>query len=156
MTFDDILEQAIEMLQRRKRISYRALQLQFKLDDEYFDVLKEELIDIQQLAVDQDGRMFVWTGETEVPPVSPAQPVQTLESPPTQRDQPIQAERRPEPHTPDAERRQLTVMFCRFGRFNEFVWRIGPRRFTRNRPRLPVHVYRSHPPLRWVCGPTLR
>ena len=43
MTFDEILDQAIEMLQRRKRVSYRALKLQFKLDDEYLEVLKDEL-----------------------------------------------------------------------------------------------------------------
>jgi hypothetical protein len=35
MTFDDILEQAIGMLQRRKRVSYRALKRQFDLDDDY-------------------------------------------------------------------------------------------------------------------------
>jgi hypothetical protein len=29
MTFDEILEQALEMLQRRGRVSYRALKVQF-------------------------------------------------------------------------------------------------------------------------------
>jgi hypothetical protein len=33
MTFDEVLEQALEMRQRRGRISYRALQVQFQLDD---------------------------------------------------------------------------------------------------------------------------
>jgi predicted ATPase/class 3 adenylate cyclase len=112
MTFDEILDQAIEMLQRRKRVSYRALKLQFKLDDEYLDVLKEELIDIQQLAVDQDGRMLVWTGDTEGMPEPASQPTQTSQQEVTQQDQPVQLEPPPlEPDTPDAERRQLTVMF---------------------------------------------
>ena len=31
MNFDDILDQAIEMLQRRGRVSYRALTIQFDL-----------------------------------------------------------------------------------------------------------------------------
>ena len=44
MTFDDILEQAIEMLRRRGRLTYRALKRQFDLDDEYLDDLKEALI----------------------------------------------------------------------------------------------------------------
>src|SRR5262245_24943401 len=44
MTFDDILDQAIAMLQRRKRLSYRALKRQFDLDDEYLEDLKLELI----------------------------------------------------------------------------------------------------------------
>jgi hypothetical protein len=39
MTFDDILEQAIGMLQRRKRVSYRALKRQFDLDDDYLEDL---------------------------------------------------------------------------------------------------------------------
>ena len=38
MTFDNILEQAIEMLRRRGRLTYRALKRQFDLDDEYLDV----------------------------------------------------------------------------------------------------------------------
>ena len=48
MTFDDILEQAIAMLQRRKRLSYRALKRQFALDDAYLEDLKLELIKVQQ------------------------------------------------------------------------------------------------------------
>ena len=35
MTFDEILGQAIEMLQRRGRVSYGALKRQFALDDAY-------------------------------------------------------------------------------------------------------------------------
>ena len=37
MTFDEILDRAIEMLRRRKRLSYRALKRQFDLDDDYLD-----------------------------------------------------------------------------------------------------------------------
>ncbi len=44
MTFDDILNQVITLLKRQGRMSYRALKLRFDLDDEYLDVLKEELI----------------------------------------------------------------------------------------------------------------
>ena len=34
MTFDDILDQAITILQRRGRVTYRTLKRQFALDDE--------------------------------------------------------------------------------------------------------------------------
>jgi hypothetical protein len=34
MTFEEILDQAIAMLQRRGRVTYGALQLQFQLDDD--------------------------------------------------------------------------------------------------------------------------
>src|SRR5262249_42667324 len=105
MTFDDILEQVITRLQRQGRVSYRALKMRFNLDDEYLDVLKEELIDAQRIAMDEDGRILVWTGETGGAPVSSSLSMQAEPQAPTQHEQPT-------PHTPEAERRQLTVMFC--------------------------------------------
>jgi hypothetical protein len=33
MTFEEVLDQAIAMLQRRGRVTYRTLQRQFQLDD---------------------------------------------------------------------------------------------------------------------------
>ena len=111
MTFDEILDQAIEMLQRRGRLTYRALKLQFNLDDEYLDALKDELIKGQRLAADEDGEVLIWTGDAgTTQPLTSAQPVQQEA---TLQDQPAQAEPPPsEPPTPDAERRQLTVFFC--------------------------------------------
>ena len=44
VTFDEILEQALEMLRRRGRVSYRALKVQFHLDDDLLEILKEEII----------------------------------------------------------------------------------------------------------------
>ena len=64
MNFEGILDQAIVLLQRRGHVSYRTLKLQFTLDDEALQALKEELIEVHHLAVDQDGRMLVWDGET--------------------------------------------------------------------------------------------
>jgi len=55
MTFEEILEQAIAMLQRRGRLTYRALKRQFDLDDAYLDDLKHEIIEGQRLAVDEQG-----------------------------------------------------------------------------------------------------
>ena len=68
MTFEEVLNQALAMLQRQGRLSYRALKRQFGLDDEYLEDLKAEIIDIDQLAVDQDGTMLVWTGNAGVTP----------------------------------------------------------------------------------------
>jgi len=111
MTFDDILDQAIAMLQRRKRLSYRALKRQFDLDDAYLEDLKLELIKVQQLAVDQDGEMLVWTGEAGTKSEFISSPFAPQEIP--QQEQPTQgAPLSPAPPSPDAERRQLTVMFC--------------------------------------------
>src|SRR5262245_37407015 len=73
VTFDEILEQALEMLRRRGRVSYRALQVQFQLDDTLLEILKDEIVEVLQLARDQEGKMLVWTGDTASPPV-PASP----------------------------------------------------------------------------------
>ena len=63
MTYDEILAQVRELLQREERVSYRALKRRFNLDDEYLEDLKAELIDAKHLAVDEDGKVLVWTGE---------------------------------------------------------------------------------------------
>ena len=73
MTFEEILDQAIAMLQRRGRVSYRTLTLQFHLDTESLEALKEELLEVHQLARDHDGKMLVWMGDNgpASPPAAP-------------------------------------------------------------------------------------
>src|SRR5215467_3301613 len=111
MDFYDILDQVIDLLKQRGRASYRALKRQFALDDAYLEDLKVEIIKVQQLAVDQDDEMLIWTGKAEPkPPPTPKSPVQqesSLAEHATQGEVPRTA-----PQPPDAERRQLTVMFC--------------------------------------------
>jgi tetratricopeptide (TPR) repeat protein len=55
MTFEEILDQAIAMLQRRGRLTYGTLKRQFQLDDAALEDLKNELIEGQRLAVDERG-----------------------------------------------------------------------------------------------------
>jgi class 3 adenylate cyclase len=113
MTFEELLDQAIALLQRRGRLTYRALKRQFDLDDDYLEDLKAELIQGQRLAVDEDGAVLVWTGGTEVAP-------RTIPPAPQPEAQPgtADASRTPSlpppaaPLSPDAERRQLIVLFC--------------------------------------------
>ncbi len=69
MTFEEVLAQVQELLQREQRVSYRGLKRRFALDDEYLEDLKEELIGAKRLATDEDGRFLVWTGDTTVPSV---------------------------------------------------------------------------------------
>ena len=52
------------MLQRLGRVSYRALKVQFQLDDTLLELLKDEIVEVHQLARDQEGTMLVWTGDT--------------------------------------------------------------------------------------------
>src|SRR5262252_5554432 len=110
MTFYEMLEQVIALLQRHGRLSYRALKVQFDLDDDRLDLLKEELIDIQHVARDQDERMLVWTGGTEIsPPISASTPSPLIQPAMAEQDFSTPAASLPAPPVPDAERRQLTV-----------------------------------------------
>src|SRR5215475_13493034 len=63
MTFDEILAQVLQLLQRQGRVSYRALKRQFSLDDEYLEDLKAEIIDAKRLAIDEEGKVLVWVGK---------------------------------------------------------------------------------------------
>jgi predicted ATPase/class 3 adenylate cyclase len=106
MTFDDILAQVLDLLQRQGRVSYRALKRRFNLDDEYLEDLKVELIDAQQVAIDEQGRVLVWRERTETAP-APLRD-QGHDHPQLQSSEPLAAPR----GVPEAERRQLTVLFC--------------------------------------------
>ena len=62
MTFEEILDQAIAMLQRRGRLTYGTLKRQFQLDDAALEDLKNELIEGQRLAVDERGKRVLNSG----------------------------------------------------------------------------------------------
>jgi class 3 adenylate cyclase len=64
MTFEEILQQTVDILQSRGRVSYRALQRQFELDDAYLADLKNELLYVYPQVIDDEGRGLVWTRET--------------------------------------------------------------------------------------------
>ena len=65
MKFSEILTQAREWLQREGRLRYRSLQREFDLDEETLQDLRDELIEGQQVAVDEKGKVLVWTGAKE-------------------------------------------------------------------------------------------
>src|SRR5215510_6846188 len=113
MTFDEILEQVIALLKRQGRVSYRALKRRFDLDEDYLEDVKIELIKAQHLARDEDGEILVWVGEAGGVPLSASPPLQAEPKSPVQYDQPTQSvPLSTEPYIREAERRQLTVMFC--------------------------------------------
>jgi hypothetical protein len=71
MTFDEVLEKALALLQRRGRISYRALKLQFDLDDDALADLQEELLYAHHPVADEDGRASSGLGRLEARPRHP-------------------------------------------------------------------------------------
>ena len=66
-----IIDQVVALLQQRGRLTYRALQYQFNLDDAGLEALKEELIEGQQIASDEGGKVLVWAGPHKDPPADP-------------------------------------------------------------------------------------
>jgi class 3 adenylate cyclase len=112
MGFYALLDQVVDLLRSRGRVSYRALQRHFGLDDAYLDDLKAELIDAQHLARDENSSILVWLGSAETPP-SPPFPSSPHASLPRRtrcchRGSPPPGV----PASPEAERRQLTILFC--------------------------------------------
>src|SRR5215831_493743 len=129
MTFDEILEQVITLLQRQGRVSYRALKRRFDLDEDYLEDVKVELIKAQQLAVDEDGEILVWVGDSGGVPLSASPPIQAEPQPPAQHDQPSQVAPPTAPPVPEAERRQLTVMFCDLVESTQLSGRLDPEEY---------------------------
>src|SRR5499433_4134601 len=108
MDYEELVTKVIELLQREKRVPYRVLKRRFDLDDDYIEDLKIDLIEAKHLAADENDRILVWIGDAQAVTSQGAQPTQPLaaqQQPSTQT-----APRSPAP--PDAEHRQLTVMFC--------------------------------------------
>src|SRR5262252_4121039 len=135
MTFDQILSQIIDLLQRQGRVSYGALKRRFDLDDDYLKDLKDEIIHAQRLAVDEDNRVLVWVGDQAT---SPPPPVPSTSAPPAH---PVSDhEREPLSYTPkhlaeriltsrsalEGERKQVTVLFCDLVNSTPIAERLGP------------------------------
>ena len=76
MDFYDVLDQALDLLRQRGRVASRVLKLQFKLDDEALEALKDELIYSQRLAVDAEGKVLVWAGDSSSASALAAAPAQ--------------------------------------------------------------------------------
>ena len=89
MTFEEVLDQAIALLQRRGRLTYRTLKRQFQLDDAALEDLTVELITGQRLAVDEGGEVLVWRGDPVLPAVRLAPQRQTGAQPRSPTPHPI-------------------------------------------------------------------
>jgi len=108
MDYDELVAKVIELLQREKRVPYRVLKRRFDLDDDYIEDLKVDLIEAKRLAVDENDRILVWIGDAQEVAAPSAQ---TTPQPAAQEQHSLQVTPLPTV-PPDAERRQLTVMFC--------------------------------------------
>jgi class 3 adenylate cyclase len=109
MEFYDTLDQVMHLLRSRGRVSYRALRLQFHLDDDHLEALKDELIKAQRLAVDEDGAVLVWVGEP-APALPPA--ATQVQTPPVAIPAHLGEKIRAARADLEGERKQVTVLFA--------------------------------------------
>ena len=109
-TFSQTLTFVIGLLYLEKRVSYRRLKKEFGLDDETIDDVRHELI-VKRLAVDEGGQGLTFVGaalfEASIAPPSALAPAALPLGSSAPAATPAVA-----PAPAQAERRQLTVMFC--------------------------------------------
>src|SRR5436309_1179311 len=112
-----VLDQVRELLQNRGRLTYRLLQAQFHLDDEALAALKEELIEGEQVAADENSKVLVWKGDRQAstapatpPPLSSA----TVSYTPKHLAERIRAEQAAleARGSADGERKTITALFA--------------------------------------------
>jgi class 3 adenylate cyclase/predicted ATPase len=100
--FDELLKQVLALVQRQGRVSYRAITRRFNVDDAYLADLREEILFAYPHIREEEGRGLVWTD----PPAPTAEPLSPAVSSPQVASSSVVL------HPSDAERRQLTVLFC--------------------------------------------
>ena len=125
MDFYAMLDQIIDLLRHRQRVAYRALKVQFHLDEEALEALKDELIYSQRLAVDAEGKVLVWVGDASPAPLLAAAPAQDrvplAYTPPHLTDKILAA--RP---ALEGERKQVTVLFADLKDSTELIRGLDP------------------------------
>jgi class 3 adenylate cyclase/tetratricopeptide (TPR) repeat protein len=127
MTFEEILDQAIAMLQRRGRLTYGTLKLQFQLDDVQLAALKDELLYSQPHVVDDAGRGLVWTGDTAAVAARAAAAALVQAQSPLAYTPPYLAEKiLTSRRTLEGERKQVTVLFADLKGNTELIRDLDP------------------------------
>jgi hypothetical protein len=113
MDFVALVDQVIALLRQRGRLTYRTLQRQFQLDDAALDDLKDEIIYGQRRAMDEEGRVLVWSGATGTPAPAAAAPAGTPAPAPLAYTPPYLAEKILTSRSAlEGERKQVIVLFA--------------------------------------------
>ena len=127
MTFEEILDQAIAMLQRRGRLTYGTLKRQFQLDDAALEDLQNELIKGQRLARDEDGEVLVWIGAAVPPPAPAPTPPPATAPAPLAYTPPYLVEKILTTRSAlEGERKQVTVLFADLKGSTELIRDLDP------------------------------
>ncbi len=127
MTFEEIIDQAIAMLQRRGRMTYRTLQRQFALDDDALTDLKDELLYAHPEIRDDAGRGLTWTGAPGLAPPATLPPASTQDRAPLAYTPSYLAEKILTSRSAlEGERKQVTVLFADLKGSTELIEGLDP------------------------------
>ena len=134
MDFYAILDQVIDLLRQRQRVTYRALQRQFDLDEDALNDLKDELLYAHPQVVDDEGRGLRWTGDTvstpvQAPPSTPPAPQLV-----TPGDPPLRLRPRHSYHMP-LRRNAANSRYC------SVTWQTQPRSLANSTRRISARWY---------------
>ena len=127
MTFEEILDQAMAMLQRRGRVTYSTFKRQFQLDDDALADLLAELRYAHREEIREEEQGVVWTGDAGSPPPAAAGPAETPTRAPLAYTPPYLAEKiLTSKSTLKGERKQVTVLFADLKDSTELIRGLDP------------------------------
>jgi class 3 adenylate cyclase/tetratricopeptide (TPR) repeat protein len=133
MDFYAMLDQIVDLLQSRQRLTYRMLKRQFDLDEAALEDLKEELLFAHPQVADEDGRGLVWTGDIGSASAAPAAAPASTAAETRQAREPLGyipphlAEKiLTSRHALAGERKQVTVLFADIKDSTELVRGLDP------------------------------
>src|SRR5499433_2285610 len=127
MTFEESLDQASAMLQRRGRLTYGTLKRQFQLDDAALEDLKNELIEGQRLASDERGNVLVWSGAAGSASPAPSPSATPQEQAPLTYTPSYHVEKILTSRSAlEGERKQVTVLFADLKGSTELIRDLDP------------------------------
>jgi class 3 adenylate cyclase/tetratricopeptide (TPR) repeat protein len=127
MNFEEILDHATAMLQRRGRVTYRTLQLQFHLDDNHLAALKDELLFAYPQVHDEAGRGLIWSGDPGTAASAASAPAATPAQEPLAYTLPYLAEKILTARSAlEGERKQVTVLFADLKGSTELIGDLDP------------------------------
>jgi len=127
MTFEEILDAVIAMLQRRGRVTYSTLKRQFQLEEDALSDLKEELLFAHPQVRDEAGRGLGWIGDAGTAPLvdSPSASLQHLAplayTPPYLTEKILTSR-----SALEGERKQVTVLFADIKGSTELIEGLDP------------------------------
>jgi predicted ATPase/class 3 adenylate cyclase len=127
VTFEEILDHVLAMLQRRGRVTYRTLKRQYNLDEDAFEDLKDELLYAHPHVVDDDGRGLAWTGDTRPAPTPGSPPATDQTRAPRSYTPPYLAEKiLTSKAALEGERKRVTVLFADIKDSTELIRGLDP------------------------------